>query len=312
MLWGKPNREVLEELGEYVEGHTQAKKALITLVNRSKMRYRQRWGLAMHKDFLIPVSKVLLIGASGTGKTYLVESLNEIVPFPLVKIDATKMNPTGASGGVKEEDLRKMIVDNATREYQMYPKRYFSIDGAVDQTVVFVDEIDKLGASFDSSGKWNDHVQSNFLTLFDNKSEFSGVSFIFAGAFTNITGDRIKRKSMGFGSLENEIDENIENKIVDSGLLPELVGRITSIVQLDQFTEKEFYDILKRKILPKKQMDLAAFGVFGQDLTDEQMREIVKRAVKSDQGIRALQRELDKLYLDIEFNYEDNQQGLLL
>lgn len=198
MLFGQSNADLYRQLTEYVSGHDEAKKALISLLSRSKMRYYQRWGKNMHEDYLLQTSKVLLIGASGTGKTHLIESLGKIVKFPLLKLDATKLNPTGASGGVKEEDLRKMIVDNATACYNKSPSTYFSIDGAVDQTVVFIDEIDKLGESFDSSGKWNDHVQSNFLTMFDNKSEFAGVSFVFAGAFTSITNQEKISSSIGF------------------------------------------------------------------------------------------------------------------
>jgi len=314
MLFGESNRKIYEALGEYVSGHDEAKKALITLLNRSKMRYKQKWGSMMHKDFLLQTSKILLIGASGTGKTHLVESLNQIVPFPLLKFDATKLNPTGASGGVKEEDIRKAIVDNAIEFNKKSPSVYFSVDGAIDQTVVFIDEIDKLGQSFDSSGKWNEHVQSNFLTLFDNKSEFAGVSFIFAGAFTSITNKEGIKNSIGFNMLEDKTKKHkvdIENKVVAAGLLPELVGRMMAIIQLDDFTKEEYRAILLDKILPKKQMDMAAFGIFNINITDEQLDNIVDRAMKSNQGVRSLQRQLDKIFLDIEFDFEEDHVLLL-
>jgi ATP-dependent Clp protease ATP-binding subunit ClpX len=309
MLFGQSNSEIYRQLSEYVSGHDEAKKALIALLNRSKMRYTQRWGKEMHKDYLLQTSKVLLIGASGTGKTHLVESLSQIVQFPLLKLDATKLNPTGASGGVKEEDLRKMIVDNAKICFERSPSVYFSIDGAVDQTVVFIDEIDKLGDSFDSSGKWNDHVQSNFLTMFDNKSEFAGVSFVFAGAFTSITNSEKISSSIGFMRDEKQTSnkDSLEERIVKAGLLPEIVGRMTAIVQLDNFTKDEYRSILLERLLPKKQQDLAHFGVFDVDLDDEKVEEIIDIAVGSNQGVRSLQRQLDKIFLDIEFNYEEDR-----
>lgn len=307
MLHYKKNSEILEDLDEYVEGHIEAKKALINLVNRSKMRHYQKYIKCMDRDFLLSPSKVLLIGASGTGKTHLVESLHKIVDFPFIRIDATKLNPTGASGGVKEESLRKMIVAEAQRLVDSQNSGYFSLEGTVDQMVVFVDEIDKLGRSFESSGNWNDHVQSNFLSMFDNKAEFSGVSFIFAGAFTDITHSKKEVKS-GIGFTHGKIEErggNLEEAVVKAGLLPELVGRINAIVSLDKFTEDEYYNILVSRIIPRKQMDLAAFGIFDTKIDEEELREIARNAHSSNQGIRCLQRSVEKLFLEKEFYYEE-------
>ncbi len=309
MLWNQSNRELYKQLSSYVSGHDEAKKALIVLLNRSKVRFNQKWSLQMHKDFLLQTSKVLLVGASGTGKTHLIESLNQIVNFPLIKVDATKLNPAGASGGLKEEDLRKMIVDNAESFHKKYPSVSFSIHGAVDQTVVFIDEIDKLGNSFDASGKWNDHVQSNFLTLFDNKSEFSGVSFIFAGAFTTITNKDKISNSIGFFKDDEIVKvkkiDDIEDRLVKAGLLPELVGRMTNVVQLDDFTKEDYRAILKERIFPKKQMDMAAMGVFDLILSSDQIELLVNKAITSQQGVRSLQREVDKLFLNEEFDFEE-------
>lgn len=309
MIFDLSNKMLYAELSKYVKGHDEAKKALIVMLNRSRIRYKQRWGSLMHSDFLLPTCKVLLMGASGTGKTHLVESLSRISSFPLIRVDATKFNPTGGSGGIKEENLRKMIVDNAAKCHEENPKCYFSVDGAIDQTVVFVDEIDKLGHSFDSSGKWNDHVQSNFLTLFDHKNEFAGVSFVFAGAFSSLFQKQFKDNSIGF--ISNKVEhkmENIEDLLVKAGLLPELVGRMTSIVQLDRFTKDDYYDILITRLLPKKQVDMAAMGILNIELDDHQIDEMVGKAFKSEQGVRSLQRELDRLFLDLEFNFESNSQ----
>lgn len=307
MLHGRRNFDILDELDGYVSGHLEAKKALISLVNRSKIRHHQKWIEGIHKDYLIQPHKLLLIGQSGTGKTHLVESLQDVLDFPLVRIDATKLNPTGAGGGVKEEDLRKMIVAKAN-EYTIKKKGYYhSLEGTIDQMVVFIDEIDKLGRSFDSSGNWNNHVQSNFLTLFDNKAEFAGVSFVFAGAFTDITGEELhKRKSIGF-TKDDTIPtrkEEIDELVVKSGLIPELVGRLTSIVELEKFTEDDYYEVLVDRLIPKKLMTLAFFNTFDVKLTEERLRAMAKSAHQSGQGIRSLQRQLDKEYLDVEFENE--------
>lgn len=219
------NKTLLEELDYYVVGHTEAKKALITLVMRSRLRHFQKYIKEMDSDYLLQPMKILLMGASGSGKTHLVESLQKITHFPLLRIDATHLGPSGSGGSIKPNDLRKMIIEKATIACDLSPNRYYSVEEAVDSTVVFVDEIDKLGVSFDSSGNWNSHVQSNFLTLFDNKAEFSGLSFVFAGAFTGITKEKETKRSIGFSFNETiGEDEFLDDQIIKYGLIPELAN----------------------------------------------------------------------------------------
>lgn len=318
MIFDKPNKEILELLNKLVYGHYEAKKSLINLVNRSKIRHHQRWGQQLHKDYWIEPSKVLLVAESGTGKTHLVESLAQILDFPLVKVDATKFVPTGGSGGIKEQDLQKMIRDKAAEYCQNKKGYYHSVEGTIDQTVVFVDEIDKLAQSFESSGNWNQHVQSNFLTLFDNKDEFAGVSFIFAGAFSHIIRESNASSSIGFLNDICSEPENsgkipdLEDKIIKLGIIPELLGRISSIVELDKFSIVDYYEILVNVILPKKILDLSYFGVMDSGLLEEDLMKIAETASKSGQGIRSLKRQLDKHFLEAEFQYEDYNHYMLV
>ncbi len=316
MLHGRSNLDILDELDGHVAGHIEAKKALISLVNRSKIRHHQKWIEQIYKDYLIQPHKLLLLGQSGTGKTHMVECLHDIVDFPLVRVDATKLNPTGASGGVSEEALRKLIVKKAKEYCEIKRGYYHSIDGAIDQTVVFVDEIDKLGRSFDSSGNWNTHVQSNFLTLFDNKAEFAGVSFIFAGAFTEITNDNLnKSKPIGFNHPSDGVGkrDELDARVVKAGLIPELVGRLTSLVELDIFTVNDYYDILVQKLIPNKLIELAFFNTFDISLHEDQLQAMAKSAYNSGQGIRSLKRQLDREFMDVEFynEYKLNKPKLL-
>lgn len=296
------NKQIMENLNEYVFGHTEAKKALITMLSRARLRHYQKFNKEMDDEHLIAPMKVLLIAPSGTGKTHLVESLRKIVPFPLVRVDATQMNPAGSSGGVKVADLKKQILEEATRCCLDYPEFYYSIEGAVDRCVVFIDEVDKLGTSFESSGNWNSHVQSNFLTMFDHKHEYAGVSFVFAGAFSEIT-KIVNNKGLGFVQGKH-IDKTkaIDERLVGCGLIPELVGRINYIAELDLFTEDDMLKIMKTKLLPKKYRDLAAYGLFNVEMPDDKLLEIIKLGMRSGQGVRYLQRALDKHFLDLEYN----------
>lgn len=316
MLNHKSNKELLIEFNKRVKGHEQAKKALINLVNRSKLRHYQKWIALEPKENLIEPMKCLLMGASGTGKTFLVDTLQSLVKFPLIKLDATRLTLTSAGDGIKANEVMKMIRDKAQVLALDGKGYYHSIDGVIDQMVVFVDEIDKLAwGSHKESDAWNKRVQSNYLQIFDNKDEFAGVSFIFAGAFTEL--DKVKEiKSNGIGFSQQEKDETtdevLEDLIIKYGLIPELVGRINTIMELDKFTENDYREILVNTLIPKKIDELTYFNSEGVAVTDADIERIVKRAFNSGQGVRFLKRELDKLFMEVEFNHEEQPINYLL
>lgn len=315
MINYKSNKELLEAYDYYVIGHSAAKKALINLINRSKIRHYQKWISMEHKDYLITPGKCLLIGPSGTGKTFLVESLQKLVNFPLIKIDATRLTLTAAGDGIKSADIFDMIYKNAEKLASNKTGYWHSIEGVIDQTVLFIDEIDKLawGAKGEKDA-WNKRVQSNFLQIFENKEELAGVSFIFAGAFSDMERSTINSKSIGFTSEQKTIntEDMLDELVVKYGLIPELVGRISSIVELDRFTREDFKNILLNTLIPNKIEELIYFNCADFDLSDEQIESIIDKAEASGQGVRFLKRELDKLLIDIEFNYEDVTNHRLL
>lgn len=138
--------------------------------------------------------------------------------------------------------------------------------------------------------------------MFDNKTDYSGVSFVFAGAFGEITDKTNSVNSIGFHKMTNSLDDTcLDDELVKNGLIPELVGRITHIVELDRFDKDMYLYILNDKLLPKKRMDLAAYGVFELDIPDKDLELIAERAAKSNQGVRYLQRALDTYFLSLEF-----------
>lgn len=296
------NNELLSKLSKKVYGHDKAKKTLITLVRRAKLRYYQKWG--QNNNNPISTMNCLLVGDSGTGKTHLIESLAEIMDFPFLRVDATSLTPTGSGSGINSAKLRSMIEDTA-KAYVHGSPAYLNrtIDGSIDQMVVFVDEIDKLANSFDSSGNWNAHVQSNFLTLIDDKHRLKGVSWVFAGAFSGIEREQ-KDTQLGFTAADTEtktIDIN-DAEIIKEGLIPELVGRIGSITALDTFTEQDYINILENGLLQEKYDELESCGVVSAVMNYEDVKELAKTAKDSGQGVRSLKRELDNYYMEAEFN----------
>lgn len=281
----------MKTLDDFVYGHKQAKKVLSVLLRRSKERHYRKCVLGLN-DYPEPL-KCLLIGQSGTGKTHLIHSLRKLYGFPLVCIDATQLMPAGNSEGLNAKGLTKKLLD-AANEYTKLPE-YHSPEGVLNQMVVFVDEFDKLGTNFDSSGNWNKHVQSSFLTMIDNKEEFAGISWIFAGAFSSLYEEKgTMKKSIGFFPEANTKDtkEITDEDILKAGIIPEMLGRISLIVQLDTFTEENYRQVLTEKLLPTYR-----------NLPDDlDLDGIVKKAHNSGQGIRSLTRQLEMLSIDAEYD----------
>lgn len=310
----KSNSDILNEYNELVKGHETAKKILINSANRSYLRYYQRFGLLMEKEDLISTQNVLLIGGSGTGKTHLVESLHKIMGFPFIRFDATQMNPTSARGDLDADKMLKQIIMHATEIYEKNPNHYFCVDGVMDQMIVFIDEIDKLCISCDSSGHWNDHIQACFLQLFENKKGFEGITFIFAGAFVGIEKQINKTTTIGFNSAasaSNDDDTTDYNEhVIKFGMLPELAGRINHIIAIDKLLAADYKNILDTILLPKVSKNLKCYGHKDFKLSLDDESRIIKKAMNSNQGVRLLAKELDKLLVDLEFNQTINYSCL--
>jgi len=302
----KSNRELKKEFDKIVKGHDEAKKALINLFNRSKIRYYQKWKHLDDQYHLLEPSKILLFGPSGNGKTHLVETAARLMKAPLIKIDSTMLAPGAKSDGISAETLKEMINLNAKHLVNSSPN-YHSVQGVVDQTIVFIDEIDKLACAFESSGNWNKHIQNSFLSVFDHKEEFAGVSFIFAGAFAGIENQVKVSGSIGFHKQDQSSYAEVEwdKEIIKYGLIPEFVGRIKSIHKIDTLTKDDYRSILENMLVPRKQDELIYYNHTGFYLKDHEAERMVTTAYTSGQGIRSLKRELDKHVMDLEFYYED-------
>lgn len=306
MLYDKPNKQILEEMDRIVIGHNKAKKLLISLVNRSKLSHKLKW-----IDEKAPIEKMnlLLIGASGTGKTYLLETLSSICDFPLYKVDASRLNPA-ANKSYSVLDLEEDLIQFAKFLISRYPDRYFSVDGVLDQLVVFMDEIDKLAAPFGSSDGWQEKTQGELLTMIENTELFKNTSFVFAGAFTKLRTKEIKTP-MGFSATEetSEVGEITEKDLIEYGIMPELMGRITAFNELDVLTEEMMTTILETQLLPRKLRDISfLIPNVEQNITEEDKHTFVRNAMDSDQGVRHMKRALGEFFLDMEFNFEDHRQ----
>jgi len=295
------NKEIYDALSEVVCGHDHAKKVLINVINRSKFRHYQKWGLLENDDKLMKLSNCLLIGDSGTGKTLLVETLSKIMKVPYLKIDATELNPTGASGGLKQKNVVELITD-AAKEFLSRQDGSWSLNSVLDQAIVFVDEIDKLGNK--CSDSWNAHVQANFLTMFENKGKLNGITYIFAGAFCGLNKYDEKIKSIGFSySVDSKTTKkDLSQEIIKFGIIPELVGRMENIVLLDNLRIEDYKKILMLQIIPRANRRLRLCRLKELSPTEDELDGISSDAHKSGLGVRALEISINNLLVDIEFN----------
>jgi ATP-dependent protease Clp ATPase subunit len=130
------------------------------------------------------------------------------------------------------------------------------------------------------------------LTLIEDKGEFSGISWIFAGAFSSLFA---KTRSTYIGFPAQVEDKEKPKKIQDSdiiktGILPELLGRISLVLQLDTFTKEDFKRVLVERLLP-----------LYPTLESVDVDEMVENAYNSELGIRSLTRQLELLAIDQEW-----------
>lgn len=310
MIDQKSNDVVLEYLNTKISGQLEAKKALITLFNRSYIRYYQRFIKVTPEEQCIKNKNVLLIGNSGCGKTYLINTLCAYYKAPVVKLSATDLTPAGARSGTNPGDIEYKIrqLAKCRYDYRGEDDNIHSVDGEIAKTIVYIDEIDKLGDPY-SNENWQRDVQASLLKLIENTSGLNDISFIFSGAFTGLKEEN--NKTIGFHNKDTINNENtgLEQAVINYGMLPELVGRIHRIVKMDKYTEKEYRTILDTHILPNKLNELLAFGHHELVITEEQKLDIIKIAMNSNQGVRMLIKEVDKLIEELEYNSKYSYMG---
>jgi len=304
---------IRELLDRDVIGHEEAKETLAAAAHKhlvgSYCRTADEAGelgwLALETPELVEVvpekSNVLLVGPTGSGKTLLARKLAEILELPMISVSATRFTERGYVGeslsAVFEELFRAADYDAAR-----------AANG-----IIYIDEFDKLARrdnrhSRDISGLG---IQQELLRLVEGDNvavmrpgakepvffSTENVLFICGGAFADLLKKLKRRPGIGFNNRESDGDERLTaQRIIDYGFLPELLGRLPVLIQLDELTEDELYRVLTepRNALVKqfRKLALVAGGEF--KLGEEVLREIARRAVELGTGARALRALLEE------------------
>ena len=310
--------KIKAKLDEYVVGQEYAKKAMSVAV----YNHYKRVATDTMDDIEIEKSNMLMIGPTGSGKTYLVKTLARILDVPLAITDATSLTEAGYIGDDIESVVSKLLAaaDN-------------DVDKA-EQGIIFIDEIDKIAKKKNSSQRdvSGESVQQGMLKLLEGSEvevpvgansknamvplvtvNTKNILFICGGAFPdleNIVKERLtKQAAIGFGAdLKDKYDH--DKKLLEKvttedlrvfGMIPEFLGRLPIVFTLQGLSEDMMVQILKepKNAILKQYQKLLALDEVKLEFDEEALRAIARKALKKDTGARALRAIIEEFMLDI-------------
>ena len=287
--------------------------------------------LQQKKDVEIEKSNMLMIGPTGSGKTYLVKTLAKLLDVPLAIADATSLTEAGYIGDDIESVISKLLAaaDNDVEKAQT--------------GIVFIDEIDKLARKRETNHRDvnGESVQQGLLKLLEGAEvevpvgassknamvpmvtvDTTNILFICGGAFPDldqVIRERLaKKSSMGFNAELKDHYDNEKNifRYVETedlrnfGMIPEFLGRLPIVFTLDALDEKMLTRILSepKNALLKQYRELLAMDEVDLIFEPDALEAIAAKALKKDTGARALRAIIEDFMLDImyEIPKDDN------
>ena len=323
----KKPREIKEFLDKYVVGQEYVKKILsVGVYNHYKRIINKNNN---NDDVDIEKSNILLIGDTGTGKTYLAKILARLLDVPFCIADATSLTEAGYVG----EDVESII----TRLLQVSKNKI----KLAERGIVYIDEIDKISRKSENVSITRDvsgeGVQQALLKLLEGtvvnvsteggrrnpeqkfvKVDTSNILFICGGAFEgliDIIKERHKNLKLGFNSVSlgnnTSTDQLRSVEISDLkkfGLIPELLGRLPIIGVLDKIDKNVLLKILvepKNSII-NQYKKLFSFDNISLSVTDDALDIIADYALKLGTGARGLKSICERIFLDLMYNIDDS------
>jgi ATP-dependent Clp protease ATP-binding subunit ClpX len=321
------------QLDDYVIGQEHAKKVISVAV----YNHYKRVATNTMDDIEIEKSNILMIGPTGSGKTYLVKTLAKLLHVPLAITDATSLTEAGYIGDDVESVVSKLLAaaDNDVER--------------AERGIIFIDEIDKIAKKKNTNNRdvSGESVQQGLLKLLEGSEvevpvgatsknamvpmttvNTKNILFICGGAFPdleNIIKARLnKQSSIGFSAdLKDKYDKetNLLQKVVvedlrEFGMIPEFIGRLPIIFSLEGLTQDMLVKVLKepKNAILKQYRKLLALDEVLLEFEDGALAAIAEKALEKKTGARALRAIIEDFMLDImyEIPKDDNIGKVIL